>query len=899
MSEDGKLYGVYGDTLKGQTRARRIARYLSQYSWYFPEQPQPYVSNLEDATSSDFKKPDLDAAWAYFEHIGLPRCFVKKEVVKKEDKKRYDRAEPGEDTKENPTALYPVWGSSITDMGDFGIGVGLYFTALKMFAIMTFMAGLINIPGLVSLNSDDYSPDGRQSLSSLLKVSAICTQMEWRPCPTCTEDDWNRFPSETVDRYANATDGSGLTYIKINDCKTDGMFGLSAYVSLLFVVVGVYVINYLQTLKATKFDEAEQTSSDYSIKIMNPPPSAKDPDDWKEFFENRSEFEAAKVNVVTIALDNERLIKTLVDRRTSLRTLENLLPVGMKLDLNNLELMADHCNVVSLWSKLLCCAKSPHRIVADIRKRDDEIVAFAKKTKPNFNVARVFVTFQTEKNQRGVFKALAVAKLKRKGVSENVKYQNTVLKVIEPDEPLSIRWSDLNSSVTRQMVERFLTLILLICLIVVGCLIIAWAESSGPKFTSFIIIVQSYLTPMIVGYLISFETHPDESSRTASRYLKITSFRWFITVIIPYYLTPFANTLDNGSLIERVEVLFIAELIQRPIMKAVGIFGIIYRHILGPRAVDQRRMNLWFSGDSYNIGERYTEITKIFFLALFYCILYPMAFFFASAIFAIYYWVDKFSILRSWKQGPKIGTAVSNMSMFFFKLCTLAYAIMAAYFYSQFPYDNACRSDDEDLSAYSTGSFNVMYRNSTEVTIQVTNATQAYKFCDQELIRSGSFPPLPTLQSDTWMDQSQEDFSSIFGWTSVAMLIIVLISLAYLLFMAFIYPLFFKAYKTRGDANDTEFGQVKEIAAYVPQVSIPGFAFPCLLCDDSSIEDNDVGWNDPYEEGYDSHNLVNDVRSVLEGREEVNIDAAIDALFSSVKSYIMEPVDFIDDDEVE
>jgi len=882
---------LYNDDPDGMTRARRIARYLSQYNWYLPKPPQqPDISNLEGVPSGDIKKPNLDMAWEYFEHIGLPRCFMEKD-----DKGRHNRAEPGEIDK--ITMLYPVWSTPLVDMGDFGIGVGLYFTTLQFFAILTFIAGLINIPALISLYSDEYSPEERDSLPTLLlRTSAVCTQMEWRPCPTCNESDWNRFPSITKDRFAvgKASDGSELTFIKISDCKTNNMFGISAYTSLIFVIVGVYVINYLQTLKAKKFDEAEQTSTDYSIKIMNPPSNAKDPDSWRDFFQT-SQFHNPTVNIVTIALDNDKLIKALVDRRRSLITLENLLPLGMKMDLDNLNLMADNCNAVPLWKKLLCCAKSPQRLVTDIRQRDDEIVAFADN--PEFNVARVFVTFEKETYQRLVMKTLSVASINKKNVAGNLRYGDTVLKVIEPDEPLSIRWTDLSSTVTRQMVQRTITMLILICLIVVGCLIIAWAEMSGPKFTSFIIVVQSYLTPMIVEYLISFETHPDESSVTASRYLKITAFRWFITVIIPYFLTPFGNTLDIHSLIERVEVLFIAELITRPITKAVGIFGIIYRHILGPRSVDQRRMNLMFSGDSYNIGERYTEITKIFFLALFYCTLYPMAFFFASAIFSIYYWLDKFSILRSWKQGPQIGTAVSNMSMFFFKLCTLAYAIMAAYTYSQFPYDNACRADDEDLSAYTTGSFNVTFiNNTTEVPIQITTATEGYKYCDQELIRSGVFPPLPTQQRDTggtWMDESQEKFSYMFGWTAVAVLTIVSASLAYLLYKAFVKPFFFKSYKPCGKAMEIKFGDVHEIAAYVPQVRIPGFAFPFLLCDDTSIENDDVGWNDPKEKGYANHNLIHDVRLLLKGRQEVNcddstFDAQIDALFSTVKSYVMD-----------
>ena len=116
------------------------------------------------------------------------------------------------------------------------------------------------------------------------------------------------------------------------------------------------------------------------------------------------------------------------------------------MDLDNLNLMADNCNAVPLWKKLLCCAKSPQRLVTDIRQRDDEIVAFADN--PEFNVARVFVTFEKETYQRLVMKTLSVASINKKNVAGNLRYGDTVLKVIEPDEPLSIRWTDLSSTVT-------------------------------------------------------------------------------------------------------------------------------------------------------------------------------------------------------------------------------------------------------------------------------------------------------------------------------------------------------------------------------------------------------------------------------------------------------------------
>jgi len=204
------------------------------------------------------------------------------------------------------------------------------------------------------------------------------------------------------------------------------------------------------------------------------------------------------------------------------------------------------------------------------------------------------------------------------------------------------------------------------------------------------------------------------------------------------------------------------------------------------------------------------------------------------------------------------------MSTFFFKLCLLAHGVLAAYIYGQFPFDNACPSDEDDLSVY-IGSFNVTLRNGDKETIHNATAVQGYKFCDQEIIRHFKFPPLPSSQKGTggnWMDNDQETFLYIFGYTSIVVLVLVLGSLVKILFMSFIYPLFFKPYKPHGNAMFQKFQDVKEIAAYVPQVNINGFSFPFLLCETNNINEEHIGWSPPKGE-YEKHSLFEDAMSIL------------------------------------
>jgi len=376
------------------------------------------------------------------------------------------------------------------------------------------------------------------------------------------------------------------------------------------------------------------------------------------------------------------------------------------------------------------------------------------------------------------------------------------------------------------------------------------------------------------------EYHRSETTRTSSQYIKITTFRWINSVIILSVLNPFSNMLDSDALIQTVRTLFMAELIQRPVFQLVDIMGILSRHIFGPRAIDQRRMNLNFMGGTYDIGERYTDITKVLFLTVWFSFYYPLAFFFASVIFVMSYWMDKFCILRSWAQSPKIGISIFNFTAIFFKICLLAYGVSTAYAYLQFPYDNACASGEEFTSDY-IGSHEVKLRNGEATSITIESAGEAYQFCSKEIFfKEGSFPPLPS--GHEWLDRSQRTFTRAFAWTFVVVLSTVLLTFIYYLSKACIYPLFCSSKKSKADASLIKFSENPEIYGYVPQVKIPGFAFPFLLCSLKDIDNDLVGWKDPDDTSYDSHNLIN----VMDRGGALQHDEY--ALFSIVKSWKVE-----------
>eukprot|EP00978_Attheya_sp_CCMP212_P011031 scaffold26928_cov46-Attheya_sp.AAC.1 len=233
------------------THARRSALHLmSRKAWYNPQlkkqnvvvvvnnesstttmnnvPSQPLSNTVEVDEDTEFfgkvegfvpEIPSLEKAWAYFEHVTLPRHIVypKDEQPGREQKsmgrrivrklfykanKKLDRAEPGEC--HVPSKLYSPIFTPLKQMGDFGLGIGLYFTTLRALTILTLVAGLVNIPNLIYFQSDEYS-DSQPGVTIFLKGSAICTNTVWVPCPDCNPDDFENSPKRLAQTNSSET----------------------------------------------------------------------------------------------------------------------------------------------------------------------------------------------------------------------------------------------------------------------------------------------------------------------------------------------------------------------------------------------------------------------------------------------------------------------------------------------------------------------------------------------------------------------------------------------------------------------------------------------------------------------------------------------------------------------
>lgn len=208
-----------------------------QKKWYNPR-----------AGSNDDSDPSLEKAYAYYEHITLPRHFSGDEVADHV----YHRAEPGESTEK--TDLFNPFTTPASAFIEWGIGVDLYFSSLRSLSALLFMAGLINIPAIMYYSSTEYSPDGHEDLDSLtLKGSAVCTTYDWVVCADCKQSDFN---DDTNERSRFAVTDDRTTIVQHSLCNGVVVETvIPNWLTLLFITAVMILLSHYWRAREVRFDE--------------------------------------------------------------------------------------------------------------------------------------------------------------------------------------------------------------------------------------------------------------------------------------------------------------------------------------------------------------------------------------------------------------------------------------------------------------------------------------------------------------------------------------------------------------------------------------------------------------------------------------------------------------------
>lgn len=387
-----------------------------------------------------------------------------------------------------------------------------------------------------------------------------------------------------------------------------------------------------------------------------------------------------------------------------------------------------------------------------------------------------------------------------------------------------------------------------------------------------------FLVLEFAKFLTDCEAHSSEGNKQRSLYLKIALFRWVNTAVVITIITPFTSTLTNGKLINQVFNLFFAEILTSNVILLLDPLEHIKRHLLAPRAMTQDAMNLKMQGSVFELAERYTNMTKILFLALWYCTVYPGALLMCCCALFINYFMDRFALMRTWKRPPKLGSKISEFSRrYFFSLAILAMAVLASYYWAGFPFDNLCVIDDAEYPFMNNTKFVGKWTiypfdlpiNQTNITFP--SDTEMYQPCLQDFFRfpfsEKAFPFISVfqLEGEEWMTADQEIITDIIGWSSVGVLLLIFIMFIYRSYTSFM-EMFRGSYESCGDDMGINFSDVPSISTYIPEVQSPVISYPLLACHIDRIDKELLEWTDP-DRPHTFYDLTKDADVLLRGTD--------------------------------
>jgi hypothetical protein len=467
-----------------------------------------------------------------FDHVAMPRYIIEKTNAKKKKNiivrifrrlfrkggSQMQRAEPGEDRL--PTKLYNPFKTPHNQLGDWGLGVGLYFSTLRAIGLLMFAAGLLNIINIRYFASAEYSNHQPGALR-LVKGSAICTDREWVVCDNCnpTDNNIHIFSRGIGDNSTTAT------FAMRNACEGATLDqGLVNWASLVFVILGIIMLNIHLKHMEVSYDEDEQTAQDYSVIVTNPPPDATDPEEWRQFFFDH--FDGAQVTVCTVAVENDLLVRSLVERREILRKIEMLVEPGTSMDQLTLAGIA-----AKQERERKVIGHFMARFIPGLPEHFGRLAVLTAKVQglaqQGFPATCIFLTFERESDQRRVLTGLTTGAVPAmRNHSPNIKPHhlfrgNRVLHVREPDEPNTVRWQDLNENWKDRMRQQVFTTIATVVSIILIAVIVFILHNASNTLSAYAVAVFNTIFPMFAKYLTSMEAHSSDSGKQRSLYFKI------------------------------------------------------------------------------------------------------------------------------------------------------------------------------------------------------------------------------------------------------------------------------------------------------------------------------------------------------------------------------------------
>lgn len=659
----------------------------------------------------------------------------------------YRRVLPDEMDRGKP---FHVYNAGLKTFAQFGVGIGIYFTQLLVLSLTCFVGGLIMTAAISEFHQHSYGLN--YSSNPFVPISAACA------------------PVKDVTVTSGCDNGATECIGQLRpNCELPYMAGAADLAMSVFVLAAILASKLVENVISEDLDDAIQTAQDYSVVVNDPNADADNPDEWYRFF---SRF--GTVRYVTITRKNSSLTTLIAHKHY----------ITKKLELISLHQQEDKDYPVKR-----------EKYLKIIQQVNTQLEAAYTATYPT---CRVYITYELEEHQRLCLKELEVpdiaAIMDLKVVLPRQMFRGeNVLDVCEPPEPDAVLWENIELDRKRKMYLEMISNLGSIGLLVVCYYLIDYSQRVSPLVLSVVVATADTVLPVLFEYLTDISAPHSQGKRQSNLQVRIFLARLLLSTVFPYLQTAWNGVLDAEFIAQIVSVQ-IAACFVTPVISFFDFSGIFMRHVYSPLASDtQEELNSNWMGSDWSLAERYTGISKILFVSLYYTLLNPIALVIAMVAFLLVFLIDRYLLLRKWKPCGMLDAKIARRLRQQGILAVALHMAVTLRFIYSWPMDNV------------------------------------YLQLDGTYAKADKYPPLRLwlLSSKNWMGSGQAGILRMYRITTVLVCCVAIYVWIIDPVFRSLHRLFCFDVKVSGDAQDIPFTSVKKLPCYVPTTMYRGEQYLC------------------------------------------------------------------------
>ena len=553
--------------------------------------------------------------------------------------------------------------------------------------------------------------------------------------PVCdTMTTLNRSQFDDV----NQTNITGLLYR--SECGLNDKQYTCGIASIVVIFVFLILFKRFIERKIRNIDLVQQTASDYSLEVCDPDIDANDPDEWYQYFSKFGKVGAVYGRIIfslvslfllsrwlqlqslSITVSTHFLLQSekqctdslnvwagmLIKELASLRFTDAVIDTLPRDAGSWLELRYPFKHLSSKWRGTLRDLGIGRDRTWWVRKHRKQTEIVKVLLAAFYVVSKVFATFEHEAELRSCLKKLSVGALvaamdlKTAAVPRHLAFRGTnVLEIRQAPEPSEILWKKIGTVTEGQKFSMhvILDLFTLLMMTIVTLIAVQTRQHYGQLATGLVISTANCMGPYLIDEMVKkYEVHSSVTKQVNSCFYKKCLFRCWNSAGILFLYTTHSELLEP-KFQQQLQILLLCDMVIVPLNHSINVFYYSVQYISKKIVTSQQELNSLFTGSEVKLHDMYSDISKTFFVCLFYLPLLPVGPVIGAVTYILIYWVHKHALLNHWRTAELCNlSGILTRSMHAQAcLALLVHVYMANRFYYEWPFDEICRDSDGTL----------------------------------------------------------------------------------------------------------------------------------------------------------------------------------------------------------